>query len=129
MPAATPRTRDAVAVLERLGAAGSVLVVLGRDDLAAAKSFANLNHVATVPADQLTAYDVLCADVVVFSDATLPGAAPAPVAPAPATRATTMERQPAPAAEDEAPTETAEAATDTAEAPTEDNGAEEGEDR
>ena len=41
---------------------------------AAAKSFANLSHVATVPRDQLTAYDVLAADVVVFSDATLPGA-------------------------------------------------------
>ena len=73
----TPRTKDALAALAALGCEGTVLVVLGRDEVAAAKSFANLPHVATVPRDQLTAYDVLAADVVVFSDATLPGSAAA----------------------------------------------------
>ena len=68
-----PKTKEAVAFLGRLGCDGTVLVVLGRNDEAAAKSFANLTNVATVPADQITAYDVLCADVVVFSDDTLPG--------------------------------------------------------
>ncbi len=69
-----PRTKEAVAALGALDCEGhTVLVVLGRDETAAAKSFANLPHVATVPRDQLTAYDVLAADLVIFSDATLPG--------------------------------------------------------
>lgn len=69
-----PRTKDALAALGALECEGrTVLVVLERDETAAAKSFANLPHVATVPRDQLTAYDVLAADLVVFSDATLPG--------------------------------------------------------
>jgi len=38
--------------------------------------------VATVPADQLTAYDVLAADRVVFSDATLPGSTSGEAEPA-----------------------------------------------
>ena len=71
-----PRTKEALAALGALDCEGrTVLVVLERADTAAAKSFANLPHVATVPRDQLTAYDVLAADVVVFSDATLPGGA------------------------------------------------------
>jgi large subunit ribosomal protein L4 len=69
----SPRTKDALAALGALGCEGTVLVVLRRDETIAAKSFANLPHVATVPVDQLTAYDVLAADVVVFSDATLLG--------------------------------------------------------
>ena len=68
-----PKTKEARAALGALRCDGTVLVVLQREDEAAAKSFANLPHVATVPRDQLTAYDVLSADVVVFSDATLPG--------------------------------------------------------
>ena len=74
-----PRTKTAVAALGALDCEGrTVLVVLERNDLDAAKSFANLPHVATVPKDQLTAYDVLVADLVVFSDATLPGGAGSP---------------------------------------------------
>lgn len=72
-----PRTREAAAALSVLGCEGTVLVVLQRDDEVAARSFANLPHVASVPSDQLTAYDVLAADFVVFSDATLPGEATA----------------------------------------------------
>ncbi len=48
-------------------------MVLRREEQDAARSFANLPHVAAVPADQLTAYDVLSADCVIFTDATLPG--------------------------------------------------------
>ena len=74
-----PRTKTAVSALGALDCEGrTVLVVLERNDLDAAKSFANLPHVATVPKDQLTAYDVLVADLVVFSDATLPGGAGSP---------------------------------------------------
>ncbi|MDA8297924.1 MAG: 50S ribosomal protein L4 [Actinomycetota bacterium] len=91
-----PKTKEAVDLLGRLGCEGTVLVVLGRDDEAAAKSFANLGYVATVPADQLTAYDVLCADVIVFSDDTLPGESE-PAGAAPAAKAATKTS----AAEDE----------------------------
>ncbi|HTX01519.1 MAG TPA: 50S ribosomal protein L4 [Acidimicrobiales bacterium] len=68
-----PRTRDAAAALAALGCGGSVLVVLERANEVAARSFANIPHVSTVPLDQLTAYDVLIADWVIFDDATLPG--------------------------------------------------------
>jgi large subunit ribosomal protein L4 len=87
---AEPKTKEAVALLGRLACDGTALVVLAREDDTAARSFANLPHVATVPADQLTAYDVLAADVIVFSDATLPGeraATEAPSATAPAVAA------------------------------------------
>lgn len=70
-----PKTKDALNFLAAAGCAGTVLVVLGRDDLVAARSFANLPDVATVPRDQLSAYDVLAADHLVFTDATLPGEA------------------------------------------------------
>ena len=43
------------------------LLVLGREDLAAWKSVANLNYVHPIAADQLNTYDVLNADDVVFT--------------------------------------------------------------
>ena len=67
-----PKTKAAIAALEAIDAKGKVLVVVGREDNNAKKSFANLPMVMTAHADQLTTYDVLNADVVVFSDATLP---------------------------------------------------------
>ena len=70
---AAPRTKDAVAFLAAAGCSGTVLVVLGRDDVYAAKSFANLPEVITVPGDQLSAYDVLVADHVVLTEAVVPG--------------------------------------------------------
>jgi hypothetical protein len=83
-----PKTKAALSALAALDCAGKILVVLGRNDEVAAKSFANLPEVVTLPADQLTAYDVLNADVVLFTDATLPGEAveSAPAAPAPKRR-------------------------------------------
>jgi len=81
----TPRTRDAVAALEALGATGRVLVVLGDDDAVAALAFRNLQHVHVLAAAELNAYDVLCSDLVVFTRATLPTAGPvADTATAPA---------------------------------------------
>lgn len=70
-----PKTKDAAKYLAAAGCSGTILLVIGRDDLLAARSFANLSNVATVPADQLSAYDVLRADCIVFTDATLPGEA------------------------------------------------------
>jgi large subunit ribosomal protein L4 len=70
---AAPKTKRAVAVLDAIGAEGRVLVVLSRDDDVTARSLSNLPHVVALPDDQLTAFDVLCADVIVFTDETLPG--------------------------------------------------------
>jgi large subunit ribosomal protein L4 len=73
-----PRTKDAVAALGALGLEGRVLVVLGPGDTVAERSFGNLPEVQTVLAGELSAYDVLRNDWVVFTDATLPGAVPEP---------------------------------------------------
>jgi large subunit ribosomal protein L4 len=72
-PFATPRTKDAVSALAALGLEGKVLVVLGPDDEAAVRSFANLPQVQLVLSSELNTYDVLRNDWVVFTDATLPG--------------------------------------------------------
>jgi ribosomal protein L4 len=50
-----------------------VLVVLGEDDVVAERSFGNLSEVQTALAGELSAYDVLRNDWVVFTDETLPG--------------------------------------------------------
>jgi large subunit ribosomal protein L4 len=98
-----PKTKDAVAVLAALECEGKVLVISPRDDENAAKSFANLSYVALVPVDQLTAYDVLCADVLVFTDATLPGFDPEAVTPAAPKKAAKATKATAKAAAAEAP--------------------------
>lgn len=72
-----PRTRDAVAALEAIGAEGKVLVVLGDADENAWKSFRNIPRVHCLHVSELNTYDVLDSDVVVFTRATLPGAAAA----------------------------------------------------
>ena len=70
-----PSTRDAKDALEALGLEGKVLVVLSRGDEEAFKSFRNLTHVQIILDAELNAYDVLCNDWIVFTSATLPGAA------------------------------------------------------
>jgi large subunit ribosomal protein L4 len=75
-----PRTKDAVAALTALGLHGRVLVVLARTDEVAERSFANLPTIETVRAGELSAYDVLRSDWVVFTDETLPGATAGPAA-------------------------------------------------
>jgi large subunit ribosomal protein L4 len=67
----TPKTKDAISMLNAFGASGKVLVVLSREDAVAAASFRNLSNVLTIDAGELNAYDVLNADWVVFSDETL----------------------------------------------------------
>ena len=68
-----PRTKDAARHLDELGAYGRILVVLEREDVIAERSFDNLAYVDLVEDAQLTAYDVLCSDVVIFTDASIPG--------------------------------------------------------
>ena len=68
-----PKTKQAVASLEALGLDGNVLVVIGSQDVVAERSFGNLPEVNIVEAGQLTAYDVMVSDWVVFTDETMPG--------------------------------------------------------
>ena len=67
-----PKTREARVALEALAVEGRVLVVLGPEEEVAAKSFRNLPGVHVLPVGELNAYDVLCSDWVVFTEATLP---------------------------------------------------------
>jgi large subunit ribosomal protein L4 len=70
---ATPKTKDAVAVLEALGISDrKVLLVLGHQDDVLRRSFRNLPQVHILTVDQLNTYDVLCSDVVVFCEEALP---------------------------------------------------------
>ena len=128
-----PRTKDAVAALGALGLKGRILVVLGIDDGYADRSFGNLTDIQTIMISELNAYDILCNDWIVFTDATLPGgaapeadslteAAAAPVADsAPAEAAGEIKTEAAPVADAETTSGTeaetataADTATDTA---------------
>ena len=84
---AAPKTKDAKAALSALGLEGKVLVVVDVTDTNTIRSFLNLPEVQLIEVNELNAYDILCNDVVVFTQATLPGtsviaAAPAKKAPA-----------------------------------------------
>lgn len=67
---ATPKTRQAAALLRSLGADRKVLVVLERAE-AAERAFRNLPQVLISEPRHLTTYDVLWADDIVFTVATL----------------------------------------------------------
>jgi large subunit ribosomal protein L4 len=67
----TPKTKQAVSLLAAMEAQGKSLVVLSQLDGAAAKSFRNLAEVRMVEPGQLTAYDVLWADQVIFTSHTV----------------------------------------------------------
>jgi large subunit ribosomal protein L4 len=64
---ATPKTKQAVTLLAAMGVSGKTLVVLGQLDGVPAKSFRNLADVRLVEPGQLTSYDVLWSDQVVFT--------------------------------------------------------------
>ena len=66
------KTRHAVALLKALDLDGRVLVVVDREDEAPIKAFRNLPAAKLVLDTELNAYDVLCSDWIVFTDATLP---------------------------------------------------------
>jgi large subunit ribosomal protein L4 len=99
-----PKTKDAATLVRKLKLNGSVLIVLGQDELDVERSFANLPQVQTTTFGELSAHDVIRADWLVFSDSTLPSS-PSQfsgthvVEEAPAKR----EADPAPAKADPAP--------------------------
>ncbi len=66
-----PSTKDARLALTGLSERKNLLVVLDREDAVSRKSLGNLHEVHVLPSDQLNAYDVLCADDVVFTEAAL----------------------------------------------------------
>jgi large subunit ribosomal protein L4 len=101
-----PKTKDAKQALTDLGVDGRALVVVDIDEANVIKSFQNLPEVQLIDRRELNAYDVLCSDFVVFSQATLPGGgelvakkkAPAKKAPAkkaPAKQAAAAKKAPA----------------------------------
>lgn len=63
----TPKTKQAVGLLEAMDARGKTLVVLSQLDGAAGRSFRNLPDVRLVEPGHLTPYDVLWSDQVVFT--------------------------------------------------------------
>lgn len=67
----TPSTKAAISALASLTERAKPLVVLTRDDEVSWKSLRNLGDVHVIAADQLNAYDVLCADDVIFTEAAL----------------------------------------------------------
>jgi large subunit ribosomal protein L4 len=68
-----PRTSAAKALIDAVGLAGKVMVVVHPDDEVAMKSFRNLPQVQLVTTRELNAYDILCSDWVVFTRDVLPG--------------------------------------------------------
>src|SRR5690606_20213249 len=63
----TPSTKTAKSFLSELSDRKKFLVVVGREDVTAWKSVANLQNVQPIAPDQLNTYDVLNSDDVVFS--------------------------------------------------------------
>ncbi len=72
----SPKTKDAKAALDALGITGTALVVVGRDDAAAALSFRNLPKVQIIGPGELNAYDVLCNEWLIFTKDVLPAGTP-----------------------------------------------------
>ncbi len=67
----TPSTKAALAVLGDFAAESRLLVVLSRDEETAWRSLRNVGTIQLVASDQLSAYDVVISDRVVFSQAGL----------------------------------------------------------
>lgn len=67
-----PSTKAAKAALTALGVEGKVLVVVAPDDINAILSFRNLPSIHMLEPGELNAYDVLCSEWVVFTQAALP---------------------------------------------------------
>lgn len=68
---AAPQTKSARSLLAAIGATRKALVVLGPTDRVAERSFRNLPQVVLTHSGQLSAYDVLWADTVLFTTDTL----------------------------------------------------------
>ena len=67
-----PSTKEAAAALKAIGVDGKALIVVSRTDEIAAKSFRNIPSVHVMEVAELNAYDVLCAEWVVFTRESLP---------------------------------------------------------
>jgi large subunit ribosomal protein L4 len=67
----TPKTKQAITLLDAIGAGGKSLVVLGKLDGTAGRSFRNLPDVHLCEPGHLTPYDVLWADQVIFTSHTV----------------------------------------------------------
>ncbi len=78
-----PKTKAAISALSALGVEGKTLVVVDINDTNTIRSFLNLPSVQLIEVNELNAYDILCNDYVVFTQATLPGTSVAAAAPAP----------------------------------------------
>ena len=89
----TPKTKNAKQALDALDVAGNVLVVLSQDDTNSMLSFRNLANVQVIAAGELNAYDVLCSDWVVFTEASLPTGTAAATAAAPVEEADAAETE------------------------------------
>ena len=70
---ATPKTKDALQAIEALKLVGKLLIVVDEQDQLAERSFRNIPNVQLVQRNELNAYDILCCDWLVFTQATLPG--------------------------------------------------------
>ena len=68
-----PKTKTVRIALETLGTSGRVLAVVGRDDVNATKSLANLPNVHVCQPGELNTHDVLNSDWLVFTQDTVPG--------------------------------------------------------
>lgn len=66
-----PKTKSAVALLEGMGVDGKALFVLSASDRVVERSVRNLPRVNVLTVGQLNTYDVLWADVVVFTSDTI----------------------------------------------------------
>ena len=66
-----PRTKDALSVLEALGLDGKVLLILAGPDEAVERSFRNLPNVKIDYPRNISTYDVLAADQVLFTSEAL----------------------------------------------------------
>jgi large subunit ribosomal protein L4 len=70
---ATPNTKDARQAIEAIKVVSKLLIVVDEQDQLAARSFRNIPNVQLVQRNELNAYDILCCDWLVFTQATLPG--------------------------------------------------------
>ena len=75
----TPSTKVAAAALDGVTDRKKLLVVINRSDEVSQKSLSNLENVHVLVSDQLNAYDVLCADDVVFTRGALESFLESPV--------------------------------------------------
>jgi large subunit ribosomal protein L4 len=134
----TPKTASASSLLSKIDGGRKVLLVLSHDDEIAVRSFRNISHVRLTKPGQLSTYDVLWSDTLVFTSESLDSVASGPT-PAPAKAVeepvveTPVAEEPAaeepaaeePAAEEPVADEAEETATDEAAAAEETAAAEE----